>query len=290
MQHLPKILVTGGEGQLARAIEKAAGNNTKIIFVAKKDLDITDTYALHAFFKLHEPEVLINTAAYTQVDAAETHSDMAYAINAEAVNNIAEVCKEHNCKLIHISTDYVFNGNAKTPYKETQTPSPITLYGKSKLRGEEYILESGLTNFAIVRTSWLYSNFGHNFYKTMLRLATTKTEISVVEDQLGSPTYAIHLAEALLNIAVKLYAEKAGVYHFSNTGKTSWFGFAKAIFEAKELPVKVLPIPTSAFSIAAKRPAYSVLDSQKIQDVFSIKIPTWQQGLQECISETVEDK
>ncbi len=290
MQILPKILVTGGEGQLARAIQKAAADNPKIVLVSRKDLDITDREAMHSYLKKHTPEVLINTAAYTQVDAAESNGDMAYDINAEAVKNIAEACKEHNCKLIHISTDYIFDGNAKTPYKESQKTNPITLYGKSKLAGENYIFESGLTDFAIVRTSWLYSNFGHNFYKTMLRLVTSKTEISVVDDQLGSPTYAVHLAEALLTIAGKLSSENAGVYHYSNTGETSWFGFAKAIFEGKQLPVTVLSIPTTAFPTAAKRPTYSVMDSQKLQDTFHIKIPTWQQGLKTCISETVEER
>jgi len=285
MQHFPKILVTGADGQLGRAIKEVVGDNPNVIFMAKKDLNITDTDALHAIFKKHEPEVLINTAAYTQVDAAENHSEMAYAINAEAVKKLAEACKKYHSKLIHISTDYVFDGSAKAPYKETQSTNPITLYGKSKLAGEGYILNSGLTDFAIVRTSWLYSNFGHNFYKTMLRLAATKTEISVVEDQLGSPTYALHLADALITIAGKLNTQNTGLYHYSNTSATSWYGFAKAIFEDKNLPVQVLPIPTSAFPTAAKRPVYSVLDSRKLQETFQIMIPTWKEGLQHCISE-----
>ncbi|MBA3986526.1 MAG: dTDP-4-dehydrorhamnose reductase [Flavobacteriales bacterium] len=284
MHHFPKILVTGADGQLGRAIKEVVGDNPNVIFVAKKDLNITDTDALHAIFKKHEPEVLINTAAYTQVDAAENHSEMAYAINAEAVKKLAEACKKYHSKLIHISTDYVFDGSAKAPYKETQSTNPITLYGKSKLAGEGYILNSGLTDFAIVRTSWLYSNFGHNFYKTILRLAATKTEISVVEDQLGSPTYALHLADALITIARKLNTQNTGLYHYSNTSATSWYGFAKAIFEDKNLPVQVLPIPTSAFPTAAKRPAYSVLDSRKLQETFQIMIPTWKEGLQHCIS------
>ncbi len=285
MQHFPKILVTGADGQLGLAIKKVVGDNLKVVFVAKRDLDITDIDALETMFVKLAPEVVINTAAYTQVDVAESNAEPAYAINAEAVKKLAETCKKFRCKLLHISTDYVFDGSAKAPYKETETTNPITLYGKSKLAGEVFILESGLTDFAIVRTSWLYSNFGHNFYKTMLRLAATKTEISVVEDQQGSPTYVVHLAEALIKIVEKLSSENSGIYHYSNRGATSWYGFAKAIFEGKQLPVKVLPIPTAAFPTAAKRPAYSVLDSQKLQDTFQIAIPTWQEGLQECISE-----
>ncbi|PKP26538.1 MAG: dTDP-4-dehydrorhamnose reductase [Bacteroidetes bacterium HGW-Bacteroidetes-2] len=285
MQKLQKILVTGASGQLGQSLQKLAGKRTSVIFAGKKELDITDTKAVASFFNQHQPQIVINTAAYTQVDAAESNAELAFLMNAETVKKLAETCKIFGCKLMHISTDYVFDGSLKIAYKETDIPNPITIYGKSKLAGERYIEQSALEEFAIVRTSWLYSNFGHNFYKTMLHLAKSKNEISVVDDQQGCPTYALDLAKALLQIAAKLTKENSGVYHYCNTGITTWHGFAKAIFEAKQLLVNIHPIVTSSFPTAAKRPAFSVLDTQKVQKTFHLAIPSWEEGLSKCILE-----
>lgn len=285
MQNLPKILVTGAGGQLGQCLQKLVGKSTNVLFAEKKDLDITDVNAVHSFFKKHQPQIVINTAAYTQVDAAESNAELAFLINADAVKNLAETCKIFGSKLIHISTDYVFDGSAKASYKETDFPNPITLYGKSKLTGEKQIIQSALKEYAIVRTSWLYSNFGHNFYKTMLRLAQTKNELSVVNDQQGCPTYAADLAKVLLQVATKLTKENSGIYHFCNAGATTWYDFALAIFEKKQVTIKVNPIATASFPTEAKRPAYSVLDSRKVQETFRLGIPTWEEGLSECISD-----
>jgi len=285
MLNYAKILVTGAEGQLGKCLKILVGKSANIIFAGKKELDITDANAVYSFFNNHLPQIVINTAAYTQVDGAESNRELAFLVNAEAVKNLAETCKIFGSKLIHISTDYVFDGKAKLPYKETDIPNPITQYGKSKLAGEKQIIQSSLKEYAIIRTSWLYSNFGHNFYKTMLQLAKIKKEISVVDDQQGCPTYAVDLANALLDIATKLTKENSGIYHFCNTGATTWYGFAIAIFEKKQIAIGVHPIATASFPTAAKRPAYSVLDSQKLQEVFHLNIPSWEEGLSECISE-----
>ncbi|MEX2350055.1 MAG: dTDP-4-dehydrorhamnose reductase [Flavobacteriaceae bacterium] len=274
-----KILVTGGEGQLAQALKHVRGDNDICIFVDKNELDITSAEALEEFFKEHRPDVVINTAAYTQVDASESYPETAFSVNDVAVKNLAGICESYNCKLIHISTDYVFDGTAHQPYRETDPTNPVTVYGKSKRAGEEAIQNSKLKSYAIVRTSWLYSPYGHNFYKTMLRLAHSKNELSIVNDQKGSPTNALHLAEALLLIAHTLKPENSGLYHYCNGGQTTWFGFAKAIFEKHNLSIEVKPVTSEEYATAAQRPAYSVLDSNKIKKTFSLNIPDWQTAL-----------
>ncbi len=276
-----KIIVTGGEGQLAQALQQVRSENDQYIFADKNQLDITNREALEVFFEQHRPEVVINTAAYTQVDAAESYPEMAFLVNEIAVKNLIAVCEKHGCKLIHVSTDYVFDGTATQPYKETHATNPVTVYGKSKKAGEEALLNSTLQSYAIVRTSWLYSPFGHNFYKTMLRLAHTKKELSIVNDQIGSPTSALHLAEALLIIAHALQPENAGVYHYCNGGETTWFGFAKAIFEKHNLQLDVKPVTSGEYPTAARRPAYSVLDTEKIKNTFSLEIAHWLPALKD---------
>ncbi len=273
------ILITGADGQLGQAFKNIINQDTTVFYANKSTFDITDKIQMATVFKKLKPTVLINTAAYTQVDAAETNKELAFAINAEAVKNLSELCKKYNCALIHISTDYVFDGSHISPYKETDSTNPVTVYGKSKRAGEQAILDSGLSQFAIIRTSWLYSEFGHNFYKTMLRLAETKSELNVVNDQRGCPTNASELAKSLLLIASKLSSENSGVYHYCNEGETTWYGFAQAIFEKHKLPVKVHPVTTKEFPTAAKRPEYSVLDTSKIKSVFDLEIADWKVAL-----------
>ncbi|MEX0997779.1 MAG: dTDP-4-dehydrorhamnose reductase [Flavobacteriaceae bacterium] len=273
------ILVTGANGQLGQALKKNAETPNSFFYTDATSFDITDKKQMILVFEKLKPAVIINTAAYTQVDQAETEIEKAHKLNVEAVKNLSELCVKYNCALIHISTDYVFDGKQSTPYKETDTTNPVTVYGKSKREGELAILGSGLQRFAIIRTSWLYSEFGHNFYKTMLRLAETKTELKVVNDQRGCPTNANELAKTLLVIASKLSIENSGIYHYCNQGETTWFGFAKAIFKKHKLSVKVNPVTSSEFPTAAKRPAYSVLDTSKIKRVFKIEIPTWEEAL-----------
>lgn len=273
------IFITGSDGQLGQAFKNLVNQETTVFYANKSTFDITDKNQMETVFKKLKPSVLINTAAYTQVDAAETNKEMAFSINAEGVKNLSELCKKYNCALIHISTDYVFDGSQFSPYKETDSTNPVTVYGKSKRAGEQAILDSGLSQFAIIRTSWLYSEFGHNFYKTMLRLAETKSELNVVNDQRGCPTSANELAKALLLVATKLSPENTGVYHYCNEGETTWYGFAKAIFEKHTLPVKVHPVTSKEFPTAAKRPQYSVLDTSKIKSAFDLDILDWKVAL-----------
>lgn len=274
------ILVTGANGQLGQALKKNAKSPNSLHFTDSSSFNITNKTQMKAVFEKVQPKVIINTAAYTQVDKAETETDQAFHINSDAVKNLSELCGKYKCALIHLSTDYVFDGKQTTPYKETDTTNPITVYGKSKRAGEQAIFDSGLKNFAIIRTSWLYSEFGQNFYKTMLRLAESHSEIKVVNDQRGCPTNANELAKALLEVALKINSENSGVYHYSNEGETTWFGFAKAIFHKYNYAVNVHPVSTSEFPTKAQRPAYSVLDTTKIKKTFNLEIPTWRAALE----------
>lgn len=273
------ILITGAEGQLGQAFKNIVNQETTVFYANKSTFDITDKMQMETVFKKLKPSVLINTAAYTQVDAAETNKELSFAINADAVKNLSELCKKYNCALIHLSTDYVFDGSQISPYKETDNTNPVTVYGKSKRAGEQALLDSGLSQFAIIRTSWLYSEFGHNFYKTMLRLAENNKELKVVNDQLGCPTNASELAKALLLVASKLTPENSGVYHYCNGGETTWYGFARAIFEKHKLPVILQALASNEFPTVAKRPEYSVLDSSKIKSVFDLEILEWKEAL-----------
>lgn len=273
------ILVTGAQGQLGQALQKISKNEDTIVFASAACFDITNLQQMALVFEKLTPKVIINTAAYTQVDLAEKEVDKAFAINYKGVKNLSNLCKKYHCALLHISTDYVFDGNQRTPYKETHLANPLTQYGKSKRAGELAIIESGLENYAIIRTAWLYSEFGHNFYKTMKKLATTRPEIKVVSDQQGCPTLATELAKALVEIASQINKKNAGIYHYCNTGETTWYEFAKAIFKKHQLDVALQAITTSQFPTAAQRPKYSVLDSSKIKKTFGLKIQNWQEAL-----------
>ena len=271
------VLVTGANGQLGKSIHRIASNYSelKFIFTDVADLDITNSEAVDAFFQSNKIAYCINCAAYTAVDKAEEEVDKAFLINATAVKNLAESCRNSGTVLIHVSTDFVFDGTKKTPYTEEDIPNPLSVYGKSKLKGEAYIQEIWDRHF-IVRTSWLYSEYGNNFVKTMLRLAETRDEISVVNDQIGSPTYVGDLASFLLEIIDK-FSRDYGLYHYSNEGSISWYDFAVEIFKQHKNAVRVVPIPTSAYPTAAKRPAYSVMDLSKVKTTFGSTIPLWKQ-------------
>ena len=252
-------LVTGANGQLGKSIKRISSNfkELKFVFTDVDELDITNSKEVNTHFASNKIEYCINCAAYTAVDKAEEEFDKAFLINATAVKNLAEACKTSGTVLIHVSTDFVFDGTKSTPYTEEDTPNPISVYGKSKLKGEEYIQET-LDSYFIVRTSWLYSEYGNNFVKTMLRLAETRKQISVVNDQIGSPTYAGDLAEFILKI-VSSESTAYGLYHYSNLGAISWYDFAVEIFRQFGKEIDVQPIKTKDYPTAAKRPKFSVL-------------------------------
>ena len=270
------VLVTGANGQLASCIKDRVNQSEKMNFFYTdyQDLDICDLDQLKIFFESKpKMEYCINCAAYTAVDKAETDVDKAYEINAQGAKNLAIVCREFDVVLIHISTDFVFDGQKNEPYVETDVANPISVYGASKLQGEVEIKQI-LEKYFILRTSWLYSEHGNNFMKTMLRLPETRDEISVVSDQIGTPTYAGDLAEVILKI-VSLKTTNFGLYHYSNEGVTSWYDFAKSIFEVSAIEIKLNPIKTVDYPTPAKRPAYSVMDKTKIKRSLKIDIPFW---------------
>ncbi|MDC1505113.1 dTDP-4-dehydrorhamnose reductase [Winogradskyella sp.] len=279
------ILVTGGNGQLGSELRELAPNyqDYNFLFTDVKDLDITNHTAVTAFIESNNITVIINCAAYTAVDKAESEPEFANAINHLAVANFAQIAKNKNIKLIHISTDYVFDGTNHKPYTEIDTPNPKSVYGQTKLDGELAMQQINPTNSIIIRTSWVYSKFGNNFVKTMLRLAESRDEISVVADQIGTPTNAADLAEAILNILLKISNETVELFHYSNEGVCSWYDFAKAIFEIKEISIKVNPIENTQYPTPAERPYYSVLNKSKIKEVYGIEIPYWKKSLFNCL-------
>ena len=279
MERNPFIIVTGAEGQLAQAL-KNQKFDAEVLFLSKADFDLSDFDQMDLVFNKYRPTLLINTAAYTQVDEAEKNQEAATAINTTGVGYLASLCYAHDCKLIHISTDYVFDGEKKSPYLEEDIPNPKTVYGWTKYFGEKMIISSQLPVFAIIRTSWLYSQYGNNFYKSMLRLAETKNELQVVDDQTGCPTNANDLAEALVKISTQLNPENTGIYHFSNSGAATWYDFAQAIFKKHHKNIIVKPVTSEQFPTAAKRPRYSVLDHSKIESTFSLNIRSWQEALE----------
>ena len=274
------VLVTGSGGQLASCINdiEKQYEGLNIIYTDRHQLNICDLNQIDAFFKSNPKiDYCINCAAYTAVDKAESDVDKAFEINAQGAKNIALVCSEYDATLIHISTDFVFDGQKTEPYKETDIPNPINVYGASKLKGEVEI-QKILENYFIIRTSWLYSKHGNNFMKTMLKLAETRDEISVVSDQIGTPTYAGDLAKVVLKI-MDSNNKNFGLYHYSNEGVASWHDFAKAILESYEYATSVIPISSSQYPTAAIRPKYVVLDTEKAKDIFNIQIPKWEVSL-----------
>jgi len=284
-----KILVTGGNGQLGKELREFSSLHTGLdfVFLSREELPIHQFELVRNYFNTLKPAYCINCAAYTAVDKAESEKDLAFQINGEAVGVLAAVCREHNSKLIHISTDYVFNGEASYPYTENFPTDPINVYGASKLEGEKQAMELNPGSI-IIRTSWLYSSLGKNFVKTMIQLMNEKDEVKVIKDQLGSPTNAADLAETIFNIIgychLQIYDWSPGIYNYSNEGIISWYDFAKAIKEITASPCDIKPISTAQYPTPAKRPAYSVLDKTKIQKTFGIKLKKWKDSLRTCIS------
>jgi dTDP-4-dehydrorhamnose reductase len=284
---MKNILVTGANGQLGQALKKIAADypGFSFIYTDFNELDITSEEAVRSFFSQQEIHALINCAAYTAVDKAESDEELAFKLNFEAVLNLTNVCQEHNAQMVHISTDYVFDGKHHVPYNESDDASPESIYGSSKLRGEAAAIGTN-PDTIVIRTSWLYSEFGANFVKRMRELMQEKESLNVVFDQTGTPTYAVDLASAILTILGKVWNEPGtygGVYHFSNEGVTSWYDFAVAIRELTGASCAVAPITSDKYPTPAKRPSYSVMNKQKIKDIFGLQIPYWRDSLQVCI-------
>lgn len=279
------ILVTGGNGQLGSELKEIAPNyqDYNFLFTDVKDLDITNHINVAAFVERNNITAIINCAAYTAVDKAESELELSDAINHLAVANFAQIAKEKNIKLIHMSTDYVFDGTNYRPYIETDIPNPKSVYGKTKLDGELAMQKINPENSIIIRTSWVYSKFGNNFVKTMLRLAETRDEISVVSDQVGTPTNAADLAEAILNILPKIKNKTVEFFHYSNEGVCSWYDFSIAIFEMKQLNIDVIAITSDQFPTLARRPYYSVMSKFIIQSKYLINVKHWRQSLKNTI-------
>jgi dTDP-4-dehydrorhamnose reductase len=278
-----KILVTGANGQLGKEFRVIADQypGFAFLFLSREDLAIHHFELVRNYFRSYHPDICINCAAYTAVDKAETEKDLAYLVNAESTGVLAAVCKEFGTKLIHISTDYVFNGNGQKPYAEDDPADPQSVYGASKREGEMLALKFNPETM-IFRTSWVYSVYGKNFVKTMIRLMKENTSISVVNDQWGSPTYAADLAKCIMDI---LASEKfvPGIYHYTNEGIITWFQFAEAIREITGSNCSVNPIPSSAYPAPAQRPAYSVMSKDKLKKVFHIEPEPWRKSLQTCL-------
>ena len=275
------ILVTGSEGQLGSELRTIALDfpDYNLLFTNRINLDITDHKAVKQFIESNKINAIINCAAYTAVDKAESEPALADAINHLAVANFATLSKENNIKLIHISSDYVFDGNSQKPYIETDTPNPQSVYGQTKLDGELAIQKINPANSIIIRTSWLYSKFGNNFVKKMLRLGKTRHKISVVSDQIGTPTNAADLALAILEILPRLENTSVELFHYSNEGVCSWYDFALEIFKIRAIKTVVNTVKTSEFPTLVKRPTYSVLDKSKIKTFFDLAVPFWKDSL-----------
>lgn len=276
-------MVTGANGQLGNALRNELGTDSSIetIYTDVDTLDLTDTAALDRFFEDNPVDMVINCAAYTAVDRAESDDLKAAAINTGAVGNLGQAAARHGMKVIHISTDYVFSGETFRPYEENDEPYPQSIYGRTKLEGEG-LLTSFSNNAMIIRTAWLYSEFGSNFVKTMLRLADEKDEINVVCDQIGTPTYAGDLAKAIHHV-IRHEKWQPGIYHFTNEGVASWYDFTKAIFDMTGKKTRVNPIRTSQYPTPAKRPLYSVLSKGKMKRNYGMEIPYWRDSLKVCL-------
>jgi len=293
-----KILVTGKNGQLGRSIHKIIHtNNTEtntsqnlneFIFTSRKELDLSSDSSISHYFNNNDKfDIIINCAAYTAVDKAEAEQELANQVNHLAVEQLATIANEQHAKLIHISTDYVFDGESNKPYIETDETNPINVYGKTKLAGEKALKVVMPMNAIIIRTSWVYSEYGNNFIKTMLKLGKERDELNVVNDQIGSPTYATDLAGAILKIINnKNYQDKAQpteIFHCSNKGKMSWYDFSKEIFKLAKMDCKISPIKTKQYPTPAKRPRNTFMSKNKITETFDVNILDWQESLNTCM-------
>ena len=280
-----KVLVTGANGQLGQSIRKMSGDypQYEFIYIDIEDLDLTSPAAIEEYFNQKSCDFIINCAAYTAVDKAESDQVLAEAINHLAVKTLAEICKQKDMTLIHVSTDYVFDGQKFRPYVETDSVAPQSVYGMTKLKGEQ-AFQNLAAKGAIIRTSWLYSEFGQNFVKTMLRLGAERDKLTVIFDQIGTPTYAGDLAKAILDSLSQLETKTAELYHFSNEGVCSWYDFARAIFDLSHARCRVDPIETKDYPTPAKRPSYSLLNKSKIKQDLNLDIPYWRDSLVRCLA------
>jgi dTDP-4-dehydrorhamnose reductase len=286
---MPTILVTGAEGQLGCEIKRIAGNypNFNFAYTDIKDLDICNIKAIEDYFIQKPANYIINCAAFTNVDKAESDYENAYKVNVSAVSNLSDIAQKYHSRLIHISTDYVFDSSIKNvPFNETDIPFAKSVYGSTKLKGEEEAQKAD--QYLIIRTSWLYSSYGNNFVKTILRLGKERSELGVIFDQVGTPCYAADLAAIILTIidfSEKSGSFHSGIYHYSNEGVCSWYDFAMEIIKKADLKCLVKPIETKDYPLPAKRPSYSVLNKAKIKETFGIQIPHWTDGLERCFRE-----
>ncbi len=280
---MKKILVTGANGQLGQCLQKISSQfeEFEFIFTDSETLDITNKEEVNDFFWQNAPDFCINAAAYTAVDLAETDIEKAFLVNADGAENLAEACAENNAQFIHVSTDYVFDGENNLAYTEEDFTNPLGVYGASKLAGDELALEVNPCS-VILRTSWVYSEFGKNFVKTMLSLFATKEELNIVADQFGQPTNANDLAEAIMKI-IKSEKITPGIFNFSNLGRISWFDFAEKIAELSEAKIKLNAIETSQYPTPAKRPKNSVLDLDKISKTYAVPLKPWEESLEDCV-------
>ncbi len=288
-----KVLVTGALGQLGSSIKRLTeGERTEYIFTDYEELDITKPDIVNSYIVEHKPGIVINCAAYTAVDKAESEPEKARLLNTIAVQNLANACQNIGTYLFHVSTDYVFDGKGHRPYREDDTTSPTSVYGQTKLEGEQVAL--AYEKSIVVRTSWLYSIYGNNFVKTMLRLGAERSELNVVFDQIGSPTNAADLAEFLTVLASQTIASPEkfhrGIYHFSNEGVCSWYDFARKIMELGKRGCKINPIETKDYPTPAKRPHYSVLNKHKLKADYSYSIPHWEDSLKDCVATLIEQE
>jgi dTDP-4-dehydrorhamnose reductase len=292
-----RMLVTGKNGQLGKSIHKVISANAKtdnnqnsnqFIFVGREELDLSSESSISHYFDDNDKfDIIINCAAYTEVDKAEEEQDLANQVNHLAVKQLAQIANKQQAKLIHISTDYVFDGESDKLYMETDAPNPINVYGKTKLAGEKALQEVMPTGAIIIRSSWVYSEYGNNFVKTMLRLGKERDEIIVVSDQIGSPTYATDLADAILRIiSNNTYQAKFGtteIYHYSNKGEISWYDFAKVFFELAKINCKIDPITTEQYPVSAQRPKNTLMNKDKIIKVFGVNVPDWRYSLNTAV-------
>lgn len=282
MQRKKRVLVTGSSGQLGTTLQKLVqpiDESIEFEFANSKDLDITNLEAVTEFLNKDSFDYCVNCAAYTQVDKAEEDSERALLINQQGAQNLAKACHAYNIVLIHISTDFVFDGTKNTPYLETDRPRPLGIYGHSKFKGEQEVVRN-MERYFIIRTSWLYSAYGHNFFKSMLKYGMERDQLSVVFDQVGTPTSAHDLSEVILKI-ISEEIDAYGIYHFSNEGVASWYDFAAAIFEINHIEVDLRPIRSKDYPTPAERPSYSVLDKSKIKHVLHLRIRHWRRSLAE---------
>jgi dTDP-4-dehydrorhamnose reductase len=292
-----RILVTGKNGQLGRSIQKTVNTDTKtdnnqspddFIFVGREELDLSSESSISHYFKNNKFDIIINCAAYTQVDRAEQEAELANQINHLAVKQLASIASNQWAKLLHISTDYVFDGESGKPFTETDIPNPINVYGRTKLAGEKALQKVMPMNALIIRTSWVYSEYGNNFVSTMLRLGRERDELSVVNDQMGSPTYATDLADAILEIIrhnkFRDEGQTTQIYNYSNEGEISWHEFAKEIFKIEKIGCELNPVTSQQYPTPAKRPRNTLMNKDKIVKIFNIKISNWKSSLNTCMA------